>query len=284
MKDHGPHFFIKRDDLIHSHYGGNKYRKLCGYLEDFRLSGKEQLITVGGAWSNHLHATAHYCQLNGIKSIGLVKYHCIPPDNWTLQSCLKAGMKLRCLPRQMSKVAAWVRNEWPNSYFIPEGGQGMLGTIGVEAMLEEVTKEVMPTHIIVSVGMGATLTGILRKVAKGIKVIGVSSFGLEDYLMRWPEVDISALTWFDVKEEWGRFGSFHPDILKISQQMQTEHDFPLDPIYTAKTMLKTSQLMRSGYFSSDDQIVFIHTGGLQGWHGWRQRYATQIRNQEHSVQ
>ena len=65
--------FVKRDDLIDLEVSGNKWRKLKFNIEQVKVLKKEGVLTFGGAFSNHLVATATACFKAGIKSVGIVR-------------------------------------------------------------------------------------------------------------------------------------------------------------------------------------------------------------------
>src|SRR2546428_4324361 len=69
----GVRVFIKRDDLIHPFISGNKWRKLKYVLADARSFDKNHIVTFGGAFSNHLLATACAGAKFGFKTTGIVR-------------------------------------------------------------------------------------------------------------------------------------------------------------------------------------------------------------------
>ena len=64
---------VLREDGVHPYISGNKWRKLKYNILDFNNSKKKTLLTFGGAYSNHLVATAAFSFENGINSIGIVR-------------------------------------------------------------------------------------------------------------------------------------------------------------------------------------------------------------------
>ena len=73
LKEKGIHLFLKRDDLIHPIVSGNKWRKLKFNIEFAKKNDAKTILTFGGAYSNHIIATAYACKENGLKSIGIIR-------------------------------------------------------------------------------------------------------------------------------------------------------------------------------------------------------------------
>jgi len=98
FKKQGLKVFIKRDDLIHPIISGNKWRKLKYILKQARAEKKTHLVTFGGAYSNHLLATAAAAAQFEFKSTGIVRGEQV--DNDTLFLCRLHGMNLLFTDRE----------------------------------------------------------------------------------------------------------------------------------------------------------------------------------------
>jgi 1-aminocyclopropane-1-carboxylate deaminase len=94
----GLNVFIKRDDLIHPLISGNKWRKLKYLLIKAQTQGKNHLVTFGGAYSNHLLATAAAAARFGFKATGIVRGEEVQND--TLFLCRLHGMQLQFVSRE----------------------------------------------------------------------------------------------------------------------------------------------------------------------------------------
>ncbi len=70
---HGVRLYLKRDDLIHPELPGNKWRKLKYNIAKAKELGASTLLTFGGAYSNHLRATAAAGHYFGLRTIGIVR-------------------------------------------------------------------------------------------------------------------------------------------------------------------------------------------------------------------
>ena len=71
--------FVKRDDLIHHEVSGNKWRKLKWNFFEALKNDCNTLSTYGGAYSNHLLATASLGHELGINTRGYVRGHELNP-------------------------------------------------------------------------------------------------------------------------------------------------------------------------------------------------------------
>ncbi|RMF67526.1 MAG: pyridoxal-phosphate dependent enzyme, partial [Alphaproteobacteria bacterium] len=136
--------WLKRDDLLHPHISGNKWRKLAPNLEAAVAAGHHRLLTFGGAYSNHLAAVAAAGRLLGFETVGIVRGERIEPLNPTLAFAERQGMQLHFLSRSefrlRKKPDAWP--EWQARFgpccILPEGGSNDLAVRGCTAIAREV--------------------------------------------------------------------------------------------------------------------------------------------------
>ena len=144
LEEKGLDVFIKREDLIHDRISGNKWRKLYYNLQVASAKKYATLQTFGGAYSNHIAATAAAGKQFGFQTIGLIRGEAVHPLNSTLQYAVDCGMQLRYVSREdyrykTSKVFAekYLLNN-SDYYFIPEGGTNLLAVKGCEEILSDV--------------------------------------------------------------------------------------------------------------------------------------------------
>jgi len=101
LSKHQVKLFLKRDDLIDNEVSGNKWRKLKYNIEQAISKKNDAVLTFGGAYSNHLVATASACFKAGIRSIGIVRGEELSENsNETLKRCHEFGMELKFVSRQ----------------------------------------------------------------------------------------------------------------------------------------------------------------------------------------
>jgi 1-aminocyclopropane-1-carboxylate deaminase len=182
----GVRLFLKRDDLIHSQLPGNKWRKLKYNLQDAAEAGFSRLLTFGGAYSNHLLATAAAGHFFGFETVGVVRGEEHLPLNETLSAATAHGMKLSYLDRTTYRsktepdVVADLHRQWDEFFLIPEGGANPAGVRGCRELVSEID---IPFDVITcSCGTGATLAGIAAGLAPGCRAIGFSALRGGDFL------------------------------------------------------------------------------------------------------
>lgn len=270
---------IKRLDLLNPTAPGNKYFKLKYNLLKAKELGCEVIVTPGGPFSNHLHATAHTCFTNGLRSVGLV--HGTRPEQLspTLKDCEEWGMELHFIERALyaerdtEGFKHWVHEQYPLAYYIPEGGKNYLGINGCMEILDDGDKA--NEHLTVGVGTGATLCGVLLSAQSNNKIHAFPA--LKDSQL--PKNIENMLYWFLMDRElaqelcarvvwhwdytFGGFAKMPPELESFIEQ-NADEGLPLDRVYTSKMMYGLKDLAAKGYFSPDDTVLAIHTGGLQG--------------------
>jgi len=183
--DHQVSLYIKREDLIHPQVSGNKWRKLKYNFREAEKQGHAQILTFGGAFSNHIHATAAAGNLYGMQTIGMIRGEIIEPLNPTLQQAKNWGMKLIAVSRDHyvhktdPKYLRELQRQFGPLYLIPEGGSNLLAVKGVSEMTN------IPEHFdywCVSCGTGATLAGIVSGLSPVQTVLGFPALKGGDFL------------------------------------------------------------------------------------------------------
>ena len=272
--------FIKRDDLIDQHVSGNKWRKLK-YNVDYAIQMKnEGILTFGGAFSNHLLATAAACHKIGIKSIGIVRGEELSIDsNDTLKNCSLMGMQLVFVSRENYSL----RNEkafqeelsfkYSNFHIVPEGGSNYYGLIGCQQILLETPNDY--NYIFVAQGTTTTSAGILMAIPEKTKMNvvpvlkGFDAMAEMKNLFNHSGIEtsfaIELLNRVEVLTDYhfGGYGKYTLELLDFMETFYEQTTIPLDPVYTGKTMYALFDWIEK-FNISNCSILFIHTGGIQG--------------------
>tara|TARA_B110000285_G_scaffold232237_1_gene302840 strand:+ start:9638 stop:10570 length:933 start_codon:yes stop_codon:yes gene_type:complete len=280
LKDRGISLFVKRDDLIHETISGNKWRKLRYNIESCFVKKKQGIVTFGGAYSNHLIATASACHKVGLKSIGIVRGNELNSEsNETLKACSFLGMELVFVSREDYNLRiekAYLEGlsiKHANYLIVPEGGANYLGMIGCQEILKEI--EFKPDHIFVAQGTTTTSCGLAMGLNQDQKIHvvpalkGFDSLGEMENLYiqsgmdnEWIEQLLSNV---EVHSEYhfGGYGKYDADLLIFIKEFYQNYDLKLDPIYTGKTMFALMKEIEDLSYNNKS-ILFVHTGGLQG--------------------
>ena len=267
--------WIKRDDLLHMVISGNKWRKLKYILDDVLHSGSDSIVSMGGCYSNHLHALAFAGQALGLNTAALVRGEEPAQFNPTLADLRGWGMSLRFISRDAYRQLRHYKT--PDSlpgltageYWLPEGGACGLALQGVAEIIREI--DMSYDVLAVACGTGTTLAGLISQAPVSSRVLGVAAlknagFLVADVQAMLAEQGIYRDSWQVLLDyHFGGFGKTSPDLLAFMRQFQAEHDIALEPIYTGKLLFALYDLLKQGYFSAGQRIVVLHTGGLQGW-------------------
>ncbi|CAN5220527.1 pyridoxal-phosphate dependent enzyme [soil metagenome] len=260
---------LLRLDTIDEDVSGNKIFKLYYFLQH-AIGEHKGILTFGGAWSNHLAATAAACNFRGIASVGIVRGEEPKEPSDTITFCRQKGMELVFKARSdyAAKTASEFSDDltlkYPNYIIIPEGGYSNEGVKGA-ALIHQYIKEAY-THVCCAVGTGTTFAGILSGNNKA-EMIGFSALkGLADVEQRLNELLPDKKLKYTLQHEYhfGGFAKKTPELINFINQFYIENKIPLDFVYTGKMMFGIFDLIKNKYFTKGDKILAIHTGGLQG--------------------
>lgn len=283
---------VKRDDLIHEEISGNKWRKLKYNLELCRVRKKNGILTFGGAYSNHLVATAAACKEHNVQCIGLVRGEELHADsNTTLQRCAELGMELRFISREeyaMRNDSAYhetLAADFPSFQRVPEGGANYYGMIGCQEILKEVDEPV--DHLFVAQGTTTTSCGIMLSLQahQTLHVVPVLKgfVAKEEMLALFAKSGMEASLIEDLLNQvevhdayhFGGYGKYTTELLDFIRSIYTEQQLKLDPIYTGKAFYAMLQELESHRFDNST-VLFVHTGGLQGAKGIEEKSGTKL--------
>lgn len=265
LSRYGVQVSVLRTDKVHPVVSGNKWFKLKYYLEEANRLQKKDIVTYGGAYSNHLVATAAACQQLGFKSIGVIRGEEPKHYSHTLKDALGYGMALQFISREQYR-----RKQWPNwltdsgFYHIPTGGYGPLGVQGAATIPYE--KDKFDT-LVCAVGTGTMLAGLMNGKAVGAKVVGISmfknNFSLEAET-RALLTDTAATLHLVQGYHFGGYARFTPELLGFMNDLYAQTGVPTDFVYTGKLFYAVADLIEKRYFSGGERVLVVHCGGLQG--------------------
>jgi 1-aminocyclopropane-1-carboxylate deaminase len=264
--------YIKRDDLIHSDITGNKWRKLKYNLVEARRQNFDTLLTFGGAYSNHIAATAVAGKTFGFKTIGLIRGQELKPtSNRTLLYATLNGMDLIFLQRLDYGYKDRLTREYKKDHYVlPEGGTNELAIKGVVEMVDEIYAEMTPDYICCAVGTGGTLAGIVNGLRGNTKAMGVLVLkdDIRDLITKAVTKLIPENTEFElIKNDYhfGNYGKTTPELIDFIKAFEKRNpDIQLEQVYTGKMMYGIYDMIQKGKFPENSTVVVVHTGGLQG--------------------
>lgn len=263
---------VLRLDLLHPVVSGNKWFKLQNHLE--LAPPGAPLLTFGGAWSNHLVATAFAAQQANRRSIGIVRGERPSSLSATLQESRSYGMTLDFVSRKCYAAKAQptflqdLLRRYPGVYLIPEGGGGMPGIIGSEGILRGVDPD-RYTHVLCAVGTGTTWMGLVRAAARQTTVLGIPVLKGpvtiadvdRDGLLTPDQVDRARIL---PGHHLGGYARHPQDLLDFMNSFYQLSGIPTDIVYTGKLFYALSNMVDSHFFPAHSRLLIIHSGGLQG--------------------
>lgn len=275
LKDSKQSIWIKRDDLLHPIVSGNKWRKLKYNLAFAEQNEREGILSFGGAFSNHLYALAGAAKLCKFKSIGIIRTEKIDEDNPTIKFLRSQGMALCALDRssyrkkENPEFLDELSNRYPNYHIVPEGGSNDLAMNGVREIIQECDDQLAgeSTVYICGVGTGTTMAGLISGIGIHDKVYGIAAVdddSLHEKIANSLELNKSSQYELDFGGTWGGFAKTDSTLIDFINDFYHDYGIPLDPIYNAKVMHRLLQLLDEGKFDSFENVILIHTGGLQG--------------------
>jgi 1-aminocyclopropane-1-carboxylate deaminase/D-cysteine desulfhydrase-like pyridoxal-dependent ACC family enzyme len=265
---HRIHADVLRLDKIHPVISGNKWYKLKYHLQAAMKKPSQSIITFGGAWSNHIIATAYAAQQAGFRAIGMIRGE--KPDflSYTLRAVADYGMQVEFISREEYKLKddpAFLEQllaRWPGAYIIPEGGAGSLGIKGSEDILQTVDKS-QYSHILCAIGTGTMYRGLVNAAAPGQIVVGVPVLkGMNDLAGLSPE----KLPYCRIISgyHFGGYARSTPELLEFMNHFYQATRIPSDFVYTGKLFYAAMDLLQKGFFPPGSRLLLIHSGGLQG--------------------
>jgi len=276
FEQHKVRVFLKRDDMIHPFISGNKWRKLKYNLIKAQQQDKNHLITFGGAWSNHLLATACAAARFGFKSTAFVRGEDL--NNEALFLCRTFGMKMIFTDRESYRdkhilFKRYFGND-DSAYFIDEGGAGEEAALGCSEIISELTDTY--DHIFVAAGTGTTAAGIINGVYNQqrqtkVQVVSVlkGDFLGEEIQKLGPLPDQFSL---HTDYHFGGYAKTKPELLEFIQMFASSTGILLDPVYTGKMMFALTDLISKSEFPAGTRILAIHTGGIFALLGMKEKF------------
>ncbi|HSQ46715.1 MAG TPA: pyridoxal-phosphate dependent enzyme [Lutibacter sp.] len=279
IENSGVSLFIKREDELHPFISGNKYRKLKYNLAEAAKQQKSTLLTFGGAYSNHIAATAAAGFAYNLKTIGIIRGDELAnnlaetiQNNPTLKFASEHNMQFEFVSRTAyrdktsTEFITALHEKFGDFYLVPEGGTNNFAVKGCEEILT--AEDAKYDVICCAVGTGGTISGIINSLNIHQKAIGFPALK-GDFLQH--EIRKYILK----RDNWSLCNNYHfGGYAKVSEELiifinkfKSETKTPLDPVYTGKMMFGIVDLIKNDFFKKGTKILAIHTGGLQGIEG-----------------
>ena len=274
--------FVKREDLTDKFISGNKFYKLKYNLIEAEKLSYKTLLTFGGAYSNHIHATAAAGNKYGFKTIGVIRGEEHLPLNPTLCSAQENEMIFHYLDRKSYRnkndknIIDELKNKFGDFYLIPEGGSNHLAIKGCAEIVESI--DVNYNYVCSACGTGGTLAGLIlgldsKSFALGFSVLKGGSFlyqNIRTLLSYYQKENLNNFL-VNLDYHFGGYAKTNEKLNDFCKSFEEQHRITIEPIYTGKMLYGIYDLIRSNFFPPGSTIVAIHTGGLQGLDGLKQK-------------
>ena len=285
--------FVKRDDLIHHEISGNKLRKLEGNLWAAKAAAATQLLTYGGAYSNHLLASAAAANEMGIPIIGKVRGEELnEKSNPMLLKCHQLGMELNFVNRSNFKESkhqsGLSQDQDKFTWHIPEGGANPEGILGCTEIYKEAVVQNNNQHfdaVFIAQGTTTTSMGILASIPTTTQLFVVpvlkgydSLFEMQALASKAKQNPLTAHLQFNWNQvtvldtyHHGGYAKTTPELLHFTSAFNSTHQFPIEPTYTAKALFALNDLLQkqdpklinpTKSTVEPKRILFVHTGGI----------------------
>ncbi len=292
--------WMKRDDLTHPEIQGNKWRKLRPHLDLLKQKEYHGIVTFGGAYSNHIAATAAAGHHFGFPTIGYIRGDELAqrPEKWshTLQQAQAHGMQLKFIDRQTYRqrhdesFLKKLQQQHPHWLILPEGGSNPLAVTGMTEVMTQLEEQCLDwTHLYTAVGTGASFAGLIRaneankahaekstnppEISQNpqscCQIHGIAVLNEAEYLLpqieNWIGQPTKQTTWqLHTNGACGGYGKTTAELLETQQRFEQAFQIPLDPIYTAKMVHAFLQHLKAQQIPANSRVILYHSGGLQG--------------------
>lgn len=274
--------YLKREELLHPEISGNKWRKLKYNLIEANRLEQSTLLTFGGAYSNHIHATANAGKIFGFRTIGIIRGEEHLPLNPTLSDAKNCGMEIHYVSRseyRRKKEDNFINkliNKFGNFYLVPEGGTNSLAVKGCTEIVSDINIDF--DYILSACGTGGTISGVIcglkgEKQIIGVPVLKGASFlndDIAEYVHNYSGSNYS--NWrLSLDYHFGGYAKITKELIDFIDEFELLNNIKLDHVYTGKLLFAVNNMLAKGEFTSESNIVVLHTGGLQGIAGMKNR-------------
>ena len=274
----GTNVWIKRDDLTGIGLGGNKVRKLEFLLADAKRQGAEIVFT------NHAMLTAACAKKLGMTPILILKKRGVTErkGNQLLEYLMDTDVRFMDtdsyddIYAEMDRVGQASGKKY---YKIPCGGSNAIGALGYVNCMKEIADTSMHfDYVCCAEGSGGTHAGVAlgaKLFMPETQVVGlmVDSDPFEIITTRIMQETAKLLELDFVPTESDvhlvnmcgpGYAIPSPEGNAAIRMMAANEGLFLDPVYTGKAFAGLIKLAREGKFKSDDNVLYLYSGGAGG--------------------
>lgn len=268
LKEHNIRLDIKRDDLLHPIISGNKWRKLKHVLLKIESQGCRSIATMGGRYSNLLHAVSYIAMQLGWKAKLYVRGYQQQQLTPMLQDAKRWGAEICYVDKVTFRE---IRREPPQldegDFWLPEGGYEQLAIKGTIESVMELPR--VYDYLVIASATGTSLAGYCQAVTNmqlKTRIIGIATLNNQsEILHNVAQIsDGQAVPEVIKGYEFGGFAKSTTELKSFIHHFQEKHNIPLEPVYSGKSFFAVMDLLKKGYFPDGSRVLLVHCGGLQG--------------------
>lgn len=266
-------FFLKRDDLLHVDFSGNKARKFHYFLNE-NFPHVRRVVSSGSNQSNAMYSLSVMAKLRGWEFI----YFCEHIPTFLKENpignykyALQNGMKIfESLHREDEAQSLYDKS----TLVIQEGGRQVEAEYGVEILAKELEEEIKQNNIqnpYVFLPSGTGTTALYLQKHLHVKVFTCSTVGDDDYLQKqWQmiEKDSSIYPQILSSQKKYHYGKIKLELYALWKDLQEQTGVEFDLLYDMVGWVKYLE----NRDKLDGTLVYIHQGGLKGNESMLQRY------------
>lgn len=269
FREAGMRVLIKREDLNHPFVSGNKWWKLKYNLEEAQRQGHRTLLTFGGAYSNHIYATAAAARELGLESIGIIRGEETLPLNPVLTFARECGMQLHYVSRTAYRnkhepeFITGLSRRFGDFYLIPEGGTNELAVKGIGEFAATLGDDF--DYLCCAVGTGGTIAGLINGLKGARQIIGFPVLKGVEYLKGTIEKFLAYPypNWqVNFNYHMGGFAKAPSQLKIFAEEFYQCHGIRLDLVYMAKLLYAVVHEAKSGKFEKGSTVLVLHSGGI----------------------
>ncbi|MEO1480869.1 MAG: D-cysteine desulfhydrase [Myxococcota bacterium] len=302
----GPQIYVKRDDCTGLATGGNKTRKLEFLMAEAQKRRASVIITQGAVQSNHARQTAAAATKLGLKC-HLIFEERLSGTSQTYEGSGNVFLdrmfqaETRSVPKgtdmndAMESLAVELRAAGEEPYVIPGGGSNPVGALGyvgcaLEILHQANEQALAIDRVIHATGSAGTQAGLLvgfRGTSSGVPVLGIGVNAPKDTqeskvldLARKTAEFIGAAGCVNATDVAANcdyvgegYGVTTPEMNDALLLLARLEGLLFDPVYSGKGLAGMIDLIRRGEISSEETVVFIHTGGSAGLFAYQDQLA-----------
>lgn len=265
LSQNGVNVQVLRLDSLHPVISGNKWFKLKWHLQKAVEGRYKAVVTYGGAFSNHIAASAAACAMYKIPCVGIIRGEAPSAYSHTLLKAQQYGMQLHFMSRAayQSKIIPPAFADG-NYYIIPEGGYSKEGASGAADI--PYNKGAFD-YVLCAVGTGTMMAGLINSKTEHARVCGFSVLKNHSQL----ESEVQRLL---IKKDqpvvinhtyhFGGYAKQNPQLIRFMNELFAATGIPTDFVYTGKLFYGAHDLIQQNHFPAGSRLLIVHSGGLQG--------------------